>query len=374
MGLFKVNTNVERLTSTSWLTLSDLLCRNRIQICYIMADMETLQDNKISESAEELVPVDNEGTLEQQGEDIVPQTIETESNIEVEESENTDTLPPLTTSGIEEVKLPEINLDSDEAIIDGFPAQTKHVMNGTVPSIPTPSGSQEGFEEISSKDEKPVPAKKDDTLKSPLAVWIMKQNLHPQVVHLIYWAELQRTTGVFGGVLLLLLSLRFYPLIGVVMTFALSLLVVAFLYRIGMTIVKAVQKTSAEHPFKHLLEEKIEISEESMQKWSSHARVCINEGIRQTQCLFLVKDTVASLKAMILFWLISYVASCINFLTICILGTIVVFTVPKLYEEKQTEIDQLFSLVMQKTCMVCGIIEKKLPEKIKIYLKKDKKE
>jgi len=337
-----------------------------------MAEFETLQDNKISDSSEEFVQ--SEGSLEQKSEDIIPQ-VETDSN-KVDLLLGTDTLPTSTTSGIEEVSYPDTNLvDTEEAIIDGFPAQTKqHSMNGSaIPSPPAHSDSLEGFEELTVKDDKPT-GKKDDTLKSPLALWIMKQNLHPQVVRLIYWVELQRTTGVFGGVLLLLISLRFYSLIGVVMTFALSLLVVAFLYRIGMTIVKAVQKTSAEHPFKHLLEENIEISEETMQKWTSQARIFINEGIRQTQCLFLVKDTVASLKAMILFWLISYIASCVNFLTICILGTILLFTVPKLYEEKQAEIDQISMLVMQKSCIICGIIEQKLPEKIKIYLKKSKKE
>jgi len=256
-------------------------------------------------------------------------------------------------------------------------ADEKPQANGlasTTPLVPTlTNGAPGGLEELDTGiDEKPVNDKKDGTLRSPLAQWIMKQNLHPEVVRLIYWVELQRTTGVFGGVLLLLLSLKFYSLLGVAMTFALSLLVVAFLYRIGMTIVKAVQKTSAEHPFKHLLEEKIEISEEAMQYWSSKTRQCINEGIRQTQSLFLVRDTVASLKAMIMFWLISYIASCIDFVSICIVGTVILFTVPKVYEEKQKEIDQLYSLVKERSCLACQMIEDKLPEKVKVYLKKTK--
>lgn len=139
-----------------------------------------------------------------------------------------------------------------------------------------------------------------------------------------------------------------------------------------MTIVKAVQKTSAEHPFKHLLEEKIEISEETMNFWSSRARCFINEGIRQTQSLFLVKDTAASLKAMVVFWLTSYIASCVYFLTLCIIATVVVFTVPKLYEEKQAEIDQVFTMALDKGALMCGTIEEKLPEKLKVYLKKAK--
>lgn len=353
-----------------------------------MAEVETSHDDGMADLVtfdkedETPVPVVEKQEMEDHVDDILipevtpPPAAEPADPEPTKEVEEITEAAPLTstTSGVEEVSCPDISSqDTDEAIVDGFPAQTKPQINGTATTTPSlPSQTTEGFEELTEMDDKP--AKKDDTLKSPLALWIMKQNLHPEVVRLIYWVELQRTTGVFGGVLLLLLSLQYYPLIGVVMTFALSLLVVAFLYRIGMTIVKAVQKTSAEHPFKHLLEEKIEISEEAMEYWSNKTRLFINETIRQTQCLFLVKDTVASLKAMIMFWLVSYVASCIDFLTICILGTILLFTVPKLYEEKQAEIDQLYALVKEKSVMACGMIEEKLPEKVKTYLKKAKSE
>ena len=36
-----------------------------------------------------------------------------------------------------------------------------------------------------------------------------------------------------------------------------------------------------------------------MEYWSNKTRLFINETIRQTQCLFLVKDTVASLKVIL---------------------------------------------------------------------------
>lgn len=348
-----------------------------------MADNELLHDNAVlsSEPCENVEPINMSETanLEFTLNNPTPQVDMDADLLGLNSEESTETEAPTPVSGIEEIT-PEAT-EHDEAIVDGFPEQStkQHVMNGSAtPSVPTPvtTTTEEGFEEITTPtiEDMSIPEKKDDSLKSPLALWMMKQNLHPQVINLLYWVELQRTAGVFGGILFLLLSLRFYSVIGVITTFALSLLVVAFLYRIGMTIVKAVQKTSAEHPFKHLLEEKIELSEEATQKLASDLRVCINEKIRQAQCLFLVKDTVASLKAMVMFWLVSYIAGCVNFLTLCILGTILVFTVPKLYEEKQAEIDQTFSLVMAQTCMVCGKIEQKLPEKIKIYLKKDKKE
>lgn len=334
-----------------------------------MADVEDFETSP-PETTEELaqhVEQSKENNEEIFGGDT-PFTTSVE-DIETKEEEVTDAP---TASGIEEVNFTD--MDSAEAIEDGFPVQAKTQVNGLPSSVAPLSKDEEGFEDLPVSEDNSVEEKKDETLKSPLALWIMKQNVHPQVVNLIYWVELQRTTGVFGGILLLLISLQFYPLIVVATTFALSMLVVAFLYRIGMTIVKAVQKTSAEHPFKHLLEEKIEISEDNMQKWASRLRSCINNGIRVAQCLFLVKDTAASLKAMIICWLVSYIAICINVLTLSIMGTVAVFTLPKLYEEKQKEADKVIALIMEKSCVACKMIEQKLPEKVKLYFKKDKKD
>ena len=50
----------------------------------------------------------------------------------------------------------------------------------------------------------------------------------------------------------ILLSLTCYTFISVVTLFSIALLTVAFLYRIGMTVFNAVQKTTAEHPFKYV--------------------------------------------------------------------------------------------------------------------------
>ena len=69
------------------------------------------------------------------------------------------------------------------------------------------------------------------------------------VLDAIYWNKIPKTAGMFGGIMFLLMSLYWYPFLTVVTNFCLALLAVAFLYRIGMTIVNAVQKTSPEHPF-----------------------------------------------------------------------------------------------------------------------------
>lgn len=307
-----------------------------------MADVETYQQ---ADSSGELLSFKDSAEQNVGGEQVMEDGDQDES---------------VTPAGVEDVLTEPLQ----EAMTDGFPVQP-----GKPSSFSLATSNQEGFEELS-----PVKGKNDGKPKSPLALWIANHNIPPQIVRLIYWVELQRSAGVFGGLLLLLLSLRFYPLIVVLTSTTLCLLIVAFLYRVGMTIVKAIQKTSSDHPFKPLLEENLEIPEELMAEWASKARLVINDAIRKMQCLLLVQDTIASLKAMFFCWLVSYIASCINVITLCIIALVLLFTVPKLYEEKQKEVDQLLVIAMEKGCIAFGAIEQKMPQKVKAYLKCGKKD
>ena len=72
------------------------------------------------------------------------------------------------------------------------------------------------------------------------------------VLEVIYWNQIPKSAGIFGGVMFLLLSLYCYPFLTVLTNFCLALLAVSFLYRFGMAIVNAVQKSSPEHPFQYV--------------------------------------------------------------------------------------------------------------------------
>lgn len=212
------------------------------------------------------------------------------------------------------------------------------------------------------------------SLKSPLGLFLLKQKVSPTVITVIYWQNVYKSAGIFGGALFLLLSMYFYTILSVVTNFGMAVLAVAFLYRIGMTIVNAVQKTSAEHPFKNLLEENFEIDEEMMDNFAKCTRSEINCTIKTLQRLFLVEDVFQSLKFGVLLWLISYIGSWFSPLTVIILSFILLFTVPKLYEEKQEQIDQVLVLVSEKVKTGVAQVEAKVPEKIMAYIKKNKKD
>jgi len=234
----------------------------------------------------------------------------------------------------------------------------------------------EEVEEVSSTNNEVGEEKLEDLqLKSPLASWMQTHQMSPAVMQLIYWKDVKKSALVFTTGLALMMSLQCCSIISVLTTVGLSLLLAAFLYRIGMTIVNAVQKTSVEHPFKKLLEEKVELPEETIQQCSLKISRLINSEIKCLQKLFLIDDVIESLKFGVLLWLISYVGGWFSLFTLLILAFVGVFTIPKLYEEKQAEIDKCIGCVRSKMCEIYGIIEAKIPEKVKAYIcKKDKKE
>ncbi|XP_065055541.1 reticulon-1-A-like [Rhopilema esculentum] len=202
-------------------------------------------------------------------------------------------------------------------------------------------------------------------LTSCMAKCLISNNVDRRVIDLIYWKCWKKTAAVFGGILFILMSLMCCTLLSVASLFSMAILAAAFLYRIGMTVFNAVQKTNAEHPFKHMLEEDLELSEESVQKWASELRQCVNTKVKKLQKLFLIEDVVESVKFGVILWILSYIGSWFSMLTISIIACVKIFTLPVLYERHQEQVDSVLSTVKGKAKEVMSIIQSKLPEKLK---------
>ena len=70
------------------------------------------------------------------------------------------------------------------------------------------------------------------------------------VIDLIYWKCVKKTGVVFALELVLLFSLTMYTFLSVLTFFSMALLTVSLLYRVGMTVMGAIQKTGTDNPFK----------------------------------------------------------------------------------------------------------------------------
>ncbi|XP_028409608.1 reticulon-1-A-like isoform X1 [Dendronephthya gigantea] len=202
-------------------------------------------------------------------------------------------------------------------------------------------------------------------LTSRLAVWMINNETDQRVIDLIYWRDIKKTAVVFGITLLVLLFLAYHTVLSVLSFFALSLLTVSLLYRIGMTVIGAVQKTGTGSPYKSLLEKNISISPEKARDIGECVGCKINCAIAKLTKLFLVEDILASLKFGVFLWFLSCVGKWFNAVTLMIIGTILLFSVPKLYEDHQTQVDSFLCKVCKKTDEIVKTVKTKIESRFK---------
>ncbi|KAA0196412.1 Reticulon protein [Fasciolopsis buskii] len=92
-----------------------------------------------------------------------------------------------------------------------------------------------------------------------------------------------------------------------------------------------------------------------------------------TRDIFLLTNFGASVKFGIVLYLMTYVGARFNFLTICIIATLVAFIVPKFYECYQSEIDRGLELIRKKANVACTKIGDQLNKLPVFGTKKEKK-
>ncbi|CAB3376405.1 Hypothetical predicted protein [Cloeon dipterum] len=196
---------------------------------------------------------------------------------------------------------------------------------------------------------------------SGLCSWFSEDRLHPAVGQLVYWRDPKKSGLVFGGVLLVLLSLSAFSLISVVAYVSLIALGGSIVFRIYKSVLQAVQKTDDGHPFKALLETDITLTEEKVQEVASVAVSHINCTVTELRRLFLVEDLVDSIKFGVLLWVLTYVGAWFNGMTLIILGFIGAFTLPKVYENNQAQIDQYLDIARSKMAEVSNKVKAAIP-------------
>ncbi|XP_005384727.1 PREDICTED: reticulon-3 isoform X1 [Chinchilla lanigera] len=178
---------------------------------------------------------------------------------------------------------------------------------------------------------------------------------------LIFWRDVKKTGFVFGTTLIVLLSLAAFSVISVVSYLILALLTVTISFRVYKSVIQAVQKSEEGHPFKAYLDLDITLSSEAFHNYVNAAMVHINRALKLIIRLFLVEDLVDSLKLAVFMWLMTYVGAVFNGITLLILGELLVFSVPIVYEKYKTQIDHYVGIARDQTKSIVEKIQAKLP-------------
>ncbi|KAL6420822.1 hypothetical protein ACFW04_014370 [Cataglyphis niger] len=181
------------------------------------------------------------------------------------------------------------------------------------------------------------------------------------VAALIYWRDPKKSGIVFGTILGVLLSLAYFSLISVLAYLSLLVLSGTVIFRIYKTVLQAVQKTSDGHPFKDILDLDLVLPAEKVHEVADVAVAHANAALSELRRLFLVEDFVDSLKFGVLLWCLTYVGSWFNGMTLIIIGVVALFTLPKIYETNQEQIDQNLALVQAKITEITAKVKAAIP-------------
>lgn len=243
--------------------------------------------------------------------------------------------------------------NASKPLVDDFGFDSSHI------STTTPSGGNSANPTGNSA----APNSSSSFTPGP---WL--KNIDPKVLDLIYWRDVKKTGVVFGSMLFILLSLAIFSVLSVVAYLSLAILSVTLSFRVYKNIMQAVQKSGDGHPFKEYLEWELEMNDQKTQKVVKLVMKHFNTTVRELRRLFLVEDLVDSIKFGLLLWVLTYIGSWFNGMTLIINCVIIVFTLPKIYETNKVQIDNYLAMARSQFNKILQQVQSKLP-----FLKKKAK-
>jgi len=181
---------------------------------------------------------------------------------------------------------------------------------------------------------------------------------------LVYWEDPLATGAVFGPVLVSLVALCYNSLLSVVSYSALSLLLLVILVKLYSYVMVMLKKAEAgSDPLAKVAGLSLTVPADTISELAPCLASSINSSVAELRRLFLVENMVDTIKFGLSLWLLTYVGSWFNALTLVILAWIVAFTAPKLYLNNQAQVDEVLGKVMAQVEEVKGKVLSMIPNK-----------
>lgn len=197
----------------------------------------------------------------------------------------------------------------------------------------------------------PVAETSQTTPQKKSVIAILKENpAYNDLSKFVHWRDPIRT-GLFFGIFnffYLLLTWREYTVVSLLSYMSLAMLLVCFAYA-NFVVLKAkwIQGKNAENPFKERFQdETFHLSRETAVKHLDTVIDLINVGIDRCREVFYCTNNILSLKYAAYFYITATVGTWFSGATLLYLAALVLFIWPRLYEEKQKEIDHYYALAM----------------------------
>jgi len=166
-----------------------------------------------------------------------------------------------------------------------------------------------------------------------------KVQIPPKVKDMLLWTDPRISGAVFGSSLVLLFSLATFTLLSVASTLLLLALTTVGAYRFYLSLLFRIKGTY-DDTFDKISSFDVSLPKDKIQELARLLDTDINRGINHLKSIILWDNIATSAIAFFVVYMVYCVGSIFNTITLLILVHIGLFTLPKVYQLYQVQIDQ----------------------------------
>lgn len=194
--------------------------------------------------------------------------------------------------------------------------------------------------------------------------YLSKIEVPSRVRELVLWKDAKYTGAVFGTLFVLLISLAAFSLLTVVSSLTLLTLTAAGAYRFYLAVIFRIKGTK-DDTFDKLSSMDLSLPKDKVKQLAHLLETDVNKALNQLKSILLWDSVTKSSLAFVGFYFIYCVGCVFNTLTLLILTHVSLFTLPKVYEVYQVQIDQAIHKASNSIHHLVGEGIKKLPPMLK---------
>merc|ERR1712029_375865 len=177
------------------------------------------------------------------------------------------------------------------------------------------------------------------------------------------WEDPIQSGIVFGSVFASLISICYYSLISVCAYASLTaLLAVLSLKVYTYVMVTFLKKEVPCNPLSKIAGCELEIPEDKVSSIANNASTKLNATLLELRRLFLVENMLDSIKFGLSLWVLTYIGSWFNAMTLILLSWVGLFSIPKVYLNNKTQIDPVLDKVKAQLNEISGKVAAMIPQ------------
>jgi len=185
------------------------------------------------------------------------------------------------------------------------------------------------------------------------------------------WEDPIHSGIVFGSVLVTLISICYYSLISVVAYCSLTALCAVLSLKIYTYVMVTFLKKEANNPLAKFSDINLTVSEDKVNQIANNATNKLNASLVELRRLFLVENMLDSVKFGLSLWVLTYIGSWFNAMTLILMSWVGLFTIPKIYLNNKTQIDPVLDKVKAQFDEIWGKVGAMIPQAKAVESKKE---